>query len=107
MTHLCKRPIQRELEKIAKREINRRLWAGIALLAAVWVILFLLIQKLGWDLLEPWTYLFGFAFVIAGYVYFVTRGKEFSPFVLYNQALEFRKAELFDVFKVDDEKYSS
>lgn len=99
--------IQRELEKLAKRETNRRLWAVIAALTGVWSALFLLIQRLGWDLLEPWTYLVGFALTIIGYAYLVIRGKEFSPFALYNQALELRKAELSEIFQIDDTKHTS
>lgn len=95
--------IRDELTKIARGEVNRRLWIFISFMVAAWIGIFLLIQTFGWNVLEPWTYLIGVGLVIVGYIYFAIQQREFSPPAIYQHALEARKKQLFHIFGVDEE----
>ncbi len=94
--------IKVELTRIAQNEVNRRLWFVIGAMAVLWVFMFYLIEKFGWNLLEPWTYLLGIALVIGGYAYFAVQQREFSPYAIYQHALESRKKQLFQIFGVEE-----
>jgi hypothetical protein len=95
--------VKKQLTRVAQQEVNRQLWITIGIMTALLVTISLLIQKLGWDVLEPWTYLFGITLVIGGYVYFAIKQQEFSPVAIYQHALEARKKQLFQTFGVDVE----
>jgi calcium uniporter protein, mitochondrial len=95
--------IRNELTKIARSDVNRRLWFFIGFMIAAWIVIFFLIQQFGWNVLEPWTYLMGFGLMIIGYIYFASKQREFSPYAIYQHALENRKKQLFQIFGVDEE----
>jgi Mitochondrial calcium uniporter len=93
--------IKTELTKIAQGEINRRLWLVIGAMVILWSLMFYLIERFGWNLLEPFTYLLGIALVIGGYAYFAIKQREFSPLTIYQHALETRIKNLFAIFGVE------
>jgi hypothetical protein len=95
--------IRVELTKIARGEINQRLWAFILALVVVWAILFYLIQRFGWSVLDPWIYLLEFGLAIGSYGYFAIKQREFSPLTIYQHALDTRKKQLFQLFGIQDE----
>jgi hypothetical protein len=95
--------IRKELMKIAKSDTNRRLWFVIGAMVILWGIMFFLIEKFGWNLLEPLTYLLGIALAIGGYAYFAIKQREFSPWTIYQHALETRRKYLFQIFGVEEE----
>lgn len=90
-----------EIDSIAHSEVNRRLWLVIIVLVVIWIGLVLLIQRFGWDDLEPWTYLFGFAVIIIGYIYLAIKKKEFSPSTIYIDAVTNRTNHYMEVFEID------
>jgi hypothetical protein len=94
--------IKAELTRIAQSEVNRRLWFVIGVMVVVWVIMFYLIERFGWNLLEPWTYLLGIALAIGGYAYFAIKQREFSPWTIYQHTLETRRKTLFEIFGLED-----
>ena len=102
-TETNKASAREELTKIARGEVNRRLWIVISLMVVAWAVMFFLIQRIGWNVLEPWTYLIGIGLIIVGYIYFAIQQREFSPYAIYQHALEARKKELFQIFEVDEE----
>lgn len=98
-----KAEMKAELFRMAQAEINRKLWLVILVLVAFWVSGIFLIRSFGWDTLEPWTYLFGVAMFIAGYIYFAVRQQEFSPYTIYHNALDARLHRFYEVFDLKDE----
>jgi len=95
--------IKVELAKIARSEINRRLWAFILALVIAWALLFYLIQRFGWNTLDPWIYLLEFGIAIGGYAYFAVKQREFSPLTIYQHALAAKKKYLFRLFDIESE----
>lgn len=55
----------------------------------------------GWDLIEAWTYIIGLLLIAFGYIYFVVKREEFSPRVLYEEAVKRKKAQLYQEYGVN------
>ncbi len=103
----AKERMKTELTRLAQADINRKLWVVILFLVALWIGIIFLIRSFGWDTLEPWTYLFGFAMFILGYIYFAIRQQEFSPQTIYHNSLNARLRQFFEVFGLDDDSIST
>lgn len=95
--------IRQQIAIVAEAEMRRRVWVAISILATIWILLFFLINRYGWDKMEPWTYLAGLGLAIGSYVYFAVKQREFSPNGIYQSALEDRKLQLYEFYRVEPE----
>ena len=83
-----------ELERRARRQVQRLLWLGLIFLAALELTLAALTWHYGWDTMEPWTYFFGVFLLVCTYGYFVITTHEFSPRIVYEQLVAARLTRL-------------
>ena len=75
------------------------------MLVAIWSVLALLIYRLGWDVMEPWTYLVGFGVVLVGYGYLAATQRELSPIAMYQRAIEWKRKKNYHDNGFDLERY--
>ena len=90
-------PIERAIEKRLK---NHRLVLSL-FPVAYFTIVTLLIYQLGWELMEPITYVSGLLFLVMGYLYLIIKGHSFDPgkyFDYYRKAIE---ASVYNDFNYD------
>jgi hypothetical protein len=90
------------LAELAKSEVDRAFRLAVFGMIFAWIFIFWLIQRIGWEFLEPWTYLIALATVIANYLYFAVKRHEFSPAAIYYKSLEDRKEKLFYKFGIKE-----
>lgn len=76
------------LDKEAEKRIKLKMWLFIAVSILFWLFILFLIWRLGWDIMEPWTYAIGIPILISQYLYFAVTQHELSPSVIYKRLLE-------------------
>ena len=99
--------IKSNLDANAHNIAQRGLWLYLLFLICVWVTLAFLTYKIGWNIMEPWTYFIGGTVTLGGYLYFVATKKELSPMTIYHQLIESRKQRNYREFGFDIELYES
>ena len=83
------------LDKEAERRIKVKMWLFITVSISFWLFILFLIWRLGWDVMEPWTYAIGIPFVIVQYLYFAITQRELSPPLIYQQLLKNEKQKKY------------
>ena len=80
--------IKEYLDDKAKKRVNRILWLGFFVLIASWVLLGIVIFKVGWGVTEPYLGLLGFAPLVLAYLYFIITKKEWKLAAIYGKIIE-------------------
>ena len=90
--------IKKECDEIAHRAAKRVAMAGGAGLVAWWALVFELTfnTDLGWDVMEPVTYLVGLTTIIGGYGWFLVHNRQVSYKSAMNFTISRRQQKLYD-----------
>ena len=121
----------REMETIKKtcdaeahRSAKRLATGGLAVLITYWLGVFRLTfwdygayvsytflpicsgQPLGWDVMEPVSYLSGLSMIIIGYIFFLQQGREVSYSSVMNTSVSRRRAQLYESRGFDIDRWT-
>ncbi|KAF8600239.1 hypothetical protein BDV93DRAFT_538747 [Ceratobasidium sp. AG-I] len=89
--------IKRDCDHIAHRSARRLALGGFGLLLVYFGgVARLTFWDLGWEIMEPVTYLSGLTWIIAGYMWFLYQGREVSYSSLLKQSVSTRRAKLYE-----------
>ncbi|KAF8688128.1 Mitochondrial calcium uniporter, partial [Rhizoctonia solani] len=89
--------VKRECDHIAHRSARRLALGGFAMLLVYFGgVARLTFWDLGWDIMEPVTYLSGLTWIICGYLWFLYQGREVSYSSLLKQSVSTRRARLYE-----------
>ncbi|EMC98303.1 hypothetical protein BAUCODRAFT_32321, partial [Baudoinia panamericana UAMH 10762] len=90
--------IKRECDEYAQRGAKRVAQAGFSALIAWWAAVYYLTFKteLGWDVMEPVTYLVGLTSLIGGYMWFLYHNREVSYRSAMNFTVSRRQSQLYE-----------
>lgn len=99
--------IKRECDTLAHRSAQRIAISGFLVLVTWWglVFRFTFMTDLGWDVMEPVTYLVGLTTVISGYLWFLYHNREVSYRSMLNITVTRRQAKLYDERGFDVERW--
>ena len=100
--------IKNKLDSGSESFAKRCFYAYIALMAAGGCVLCLLIYRLGWDKMEPWTYGVGIVAFIGNLiiaVLFAVKLKDASPRAIYEHIIERKKLKSYQSAGFDLKKY--
>ena len=99
--------IKQECDEIAHRAAKRVAMAGGAGLVAWWALVFELTfnTDLGWDVMEPVTYLVGLTTIIGGYGWFLVHNRQVSYRSAMNITISRRQQKLYDEKGFDVKKW--
>jgi internalin A len=97
--------IKARLDLNAQTYAKRVLWLYVSTLAAIWIALGILIWRLGWSKMEPWTYLIGFIGTLGGYAYFAITQRELSPKAIYDRIVGRKQKKNYQEFGFDLQRY--
>jgi hypothetical protein len=95
------------LDKIANTKFNNHKWTLSVGFIAYFLIIFILIYKVGWDTMEPITYFLSALSIIGGYLYFAITGKSFNPSEYFFQKKQEFKDKVYKDFRFDSDRLSS
>ncbi|GAB7357735.1 hypothetical protein MBLNU459_g0391t1 [Dothideomycetes sp. NU459] len=101
--------IKNECDKLAHKGAQRVAQGGFAILVGWWYLVYRLTfeTELGWDVMEPVTYLVGLSTLIGGYMWFLYHNREVS----YRSAMNFtytrRQSKLYELRGFDLGKWDS
>ncbi|OJW33219.1 MAG: hypothetical protein BGO54_08010 [Sphingobacteriales bacterium 46-32] len=91
--------------------IDDKMKTHIFLLALIPVIfysiIFFLIYKLTWDVMEPFTYAISILFLIAGYLYFAIKGADFDPRHYFRSKKVKIKSTVYKNFNFDESELTN
>lgn len=99
--------IKSHLDQNAEKTAQRGLWVYLLCLVGVWALLAFLTYKLGWNVMEPWTYFIGGTLTLGSYLYFVVTKRELSPVTIYHQFVESKKQKNYREFGFDIVRYEN
>ncbi|CAE6419643.1 unnamed protein product [Rhizoctonia solani] len=89
--------VKRDCDHIAHRSARRLAIGGFAMLLVYFgVVARLTFWDLGWDVMEPVTYLSGLTWIICGYLLFLYQGREVSYSSLLKQSISNRRVRLYE-----------
>lgn len=89
--------VKRDCDRIAHRSARRLALGGFGLLLVYFGgVARLTFWDLGWEIMEPVTYLSGLTWIIAGYTWFLYQGREVSYSSLLKQSVSTRRAKLYE-----------
>ena len=99
--------IKEECDKAAHRGGQRIAMAGCGILVAYWYIVYRLTFEtdLGWDTMEPVTYLVGLSTLIGGYMWFLYHNREVSYRSALNITISRRQSKLYGLKGFDLAKW--
>ncbi|KAL1845324.1 hypothetical protein VTK73DRAFT_687 [Phialemonium thermophilum] len=99
--------IKRECDLLAHRGANRLAKAGFGVLTAWWGIVYwgTFHTQLGWDMLEPVTYLAGLATIMGGYLWFLYISRDLSYKAAMNVTVSRRQHALYEARGFDLHKW--
>ncbi|TKY86602.1 hypothetical protein EX895_004241 [Sporisorium graminicola] len=89
--------LKAECDRIAHSGTKRLSFAGVAILSAWWgSVAFLTFgTELGWDVMEPVTYLTGLGTILGGYIWFLIHNREVSYRAVLNETTSRRQQRLY------------
>lgn len=89
--------IKEDCDKLAHRGAQRVAQGGFAILVGWWYLVYRLTfeTELGWDTMEPVTYLVGLSTLIAGYMWFLYHNREVSYRSAMNFTVSRRQSKLY------------
>lgn len=95
--------IKRECDEIAERGAKRVAIAGGCCLVAWWAVVYQLTFRtdLGWDVMEPVTYLVGLSTLIGGYGWFLIHNRQVSYRSAMNFTISRRQSKLYEQWGFD------
>ncbi|CDR87103.1 related to COQ2-para-hydroxybenzoate--polyprenyltransferase [Sporisorium scitamineum] len=84
-------------DRIAHSGTKRLSFAGVAILSAWWgsVAFLTFCTELGWDVMEPVTYLTGLGTILGGYIWFLIHNREVSYRAVLNETTSRRQQKLY------------
>ncbi|MBV9928883.1 MAG: GTP-binding protein [Acidobacteria bacterium] len=100
---LCK--VKESLDANSRRYGKRILMLCFCAWCVAWLALAGFIYWLGWNVMEPWTYLIGSGVPVLTYLYFATTQQEFNPKEIYERLVERRRRQLYRSNGFDAEAY--
>lgn len=92
------------IDAFARRQTQRVLWRFFFGYFGICLLLISLIWKLGWDVMEPWTYIIGGLVTVSALGYFVATWRELTPSIIFSQMQESYQKQYRDElqFEVDE-----
>jgi hypothetical protein len=101
--------IKEECDKLAHKGAQRVALGGFGILVGWWYLVYRLTFEtdLGWDVMEPVTYLVGLSTLIGGYVWFLYHNREVSYRSAMNFTISKRQSKLYMQHKFDLRKWES
>ncbi|CBQ71657.1 related to COQ2-para-hydroxybenzoate--polyprenyltransferase [Sporisorium reilianum SRZ2] len=89
--------LKAECDRIAHSGTKRLSFAGVAILSAWWgsVAFLTFFTELGWDVMEPVTYLTGLGTILGGYIWFLIHNREVSYRAVLNETTSRRQQKLY------------
>ena len=101
--------IKKECDVLAHRGGQRVAMGGGALLCAYWYVVYRLTFEtdLGWDVMEPVTYLVGLSCLIGGYLWFLYHNREVSYRSALNLTISRRQTKLYETKGFDLARWES
>lgn len=98
---------KQECDQLAFRDVHRLSWTGMGVLLTWWVSVtyFTFYTELGWDSMEPVTYLTGLATVMAGYAWVLNHNREVSYRAVLNETVSRRQQRLYQRHGLDIDQY--
>uniref|UniRef100_V5EQK8 4-hydroxybenzoate polyprenyltransferase, mitochondrial n=1 Tax=Kalmanozyma brasiliensis (strain GHG001) TaxID=1365824 RepID=V5EQK8_KALBG len=89
--------LKAECDQIAHSGTKRLSFAGVAILSAWWgsVAFLTFCTELGWDVMEPVTYLTGLGTILGGYIWFLIHNREVSYRAVLNETTSRRQQKLY------------
>jgi calcium uniporter protein, mitochondrial len=99
--------VKKECDKAAHRGGQRIAMAGCGILVGYWYIVYRLTFEtdLGWDTMEPVTYLVGLSTLIGGYMWFLYHNREVSYRSALNITISRRQSKLYELKGFDLPKW--
>jgi len=101
--------VKRECDDIAHQSAQRIAVGGFGLLVGWWYLVYRLTFEtdLGWDVMEPVTYLVGLSTLIGGYVWFLWHNREVSYRSAMNITINSRQSKLYALKGFDVQKWEA
>ncbi|KAL1297201.1 hypothetical protein AAFC00_004771 [Neodothiora populina] len=101
--------IKTECDNLAHRGAQRVAQGGFAILVGWWYLVYRLTfeTELGWDVMEPVTYLVGLSTLIGGYMWFLYHNREVSYRSAMNFTISRRQSKLYEQRGFDLGKWES
>ncbi|ORY12806.1 hypothetical protein BCR34DRAFT_511909 [Clohesyomyces aquaticus] len=101
--------IKKECDALAHRGAQRVAMAGFGVLVGWWYLVYRLTFEtdLGWDVMEPVTYLVGLSTLIGGYVWFLYHNREVSYKSAMNFTISRRQSKLYSEKGFDLRKWEA
>ncbi|KAJ7291472.1 DUF607-domain-containing protein [Mycena rebaudengoi] len=98
--------LKRACDREAHRGARRMATGGFALLAVYWgTVARLTFWDIGWEVMEPVTYLSGLSTVMAGYLWFLYQGREVSYTSVLDRSISARREALYVKRDFDIERW--
>lgn len=99
--------IKRQCDMEAHRGARRMAVGGLAMLVVYWgAVARLTFWDLGWDIMEPVTYLSGLSMVILGYLWFLYQGREVSYSSVLDRSVSTRRQALYRARGFDIDRWA-
>ncbi|KAF2842066.1 DUF607-domain-containing protein [Patellaria atrata CBS 101060] len=101
--------VKQECDKLAHKSAQRFAMAGGGILCGWWYLVYRLTfeTELGWDVMEPVTYLVGLSTLIGGYIWFLYHNREVSYKSAMNITISRRQQKLYQMHSFDLAKWES
>ncbi|KAJ9637977.1 hypothetical protein H2204_004567 [Knufia peltigerae] len=101
--------IKKECDLAAHRSGQRLAMGGCGLLIGWWYVVYRLTFEtdLGWDVMEPVTYLVGLSTIIGGYMWFLYHNREVSYRSALNLTISRRQSKLYEMRGFDIQKWEA
>ncbi|KIW11532.1 hypothetical protein PV08_10833 [Exophiala spinifera] len=101
--------IKKECDLAAHRSGQRLAMGGCGLLIGWWYVVYRLTFEtdLGWDVMEPVTYLVGLSTIIGGYMWFLYHNREVSYRSALNLTISRRQSKLYELKGFDIQKWEA
>lgn len=101
--------IKRECDIAAHKGGQRLAMAGFGVMVGYWYIVYRLTFEtdLGWDVMEPVTYLIGLSALMGGYLWFLYHNREVSYRAALNLTISRRQSKLYEARGLDIQRWES
>lgn len=99
--------VKRACDVEAHQTAKRLATGGFGLLVAYWLVIFrLTFWDLGWDVMEPVSYLSGLSMIILGYLWFLYQGREVSYSSVMDTSISRRRSQLYEARGFDIDRWT-
>lgn len=101
--------LKNECDKLAHRGAQRIAIGGFGVLASWWFLVYRLTfdTELGWDTMEPVTYLVSLSTLMGGYLWFLYHNREVSYRTAFNLSINRRQARLYQSKGLDLQRWEA